>query len=32
MPPKKLVEVAQRKFKVTDQDIHVVMHGSVRRV
>jgi len=32
LPPKRLVEVLQSKGKVTDQDIHVVMHGSVRRV
>jgi hypothetical protein len=31
LPPKRLVEVLQARGKVTDQDIHTAMHGSVRR-
>lgn len=32
LPPKRLVEIGEQRGKVTDQDIHTVMHGSTRRV
>jgi hypothetical protein len=32
LPPKRLLEIGKQRGKVTDQDIHVVMHGSTRRV